>query len=69
MREDLGLAGDLFEPTPSEIEQAWNEYGQGPAGSAGVVDLISFAVMRRLAITEAFTNDKHFSVAGFHVLF
>ena len=69
MREDLGLAGDLFEPTPSEIEQAWNEYGQGPAGSAGVVDLISFAVMRRLAITEAFTNDKHFSVAGVHVLF
>jgi len=25
--------------------------------------------MRRLGIIEAFTNDKHFEAAGFHVLF
>jgi predicted nucleic acid-binding protein len=69
VREDLGLAGDLFEPTAAEIAKAWNDYELGAVGSAGVVDLVSFAVMRRLAITEAFTNDKHFAAAGFQVLF
>jgi len=38
-------------------------------GHSGFCKLISFAVMRRLAITEAFTNDKHFTAAGFQVLF
>ena len=33
------------------------------------VNLDSFLVMRRLGITEAFTNDKHFRAAGFTVLF
>jgi predicted nucleic acid-binding protein len=27
------------------------------------------AIMRRLGITEAFTNDKHYAAAGFEVLF
>jgi len=30
---------------------------------------VSFAVMRRLGITEAFTNDRHFGAAGFTTLF
>lgn len=30
---------------------------------------VSFAVMRRLGITEAFTNDRHFQAAGFATLF
>jgi hypothetical protein len=33
------------------------------------VDHVSFLVMKRLAIAEAFTNDKHFEAAGFKVLF
>lgn len=69
LREDLGLAGDLFEPTVTEVEQAWGDYQRGSPGVAGVVDLTSFAVMRRLAISDAFTNDKHFASAGFHVMF
>ena len=36
---------------------------------AGIVDLVSFAVLRRLGITQVFTNDKHFTAAGFEVLF
>jgi predicted nucleic acid-binding protein len=32
-------------------------------------DHISFVVMRRLGITEAFTNDVHFQAAGFTTLF
>ena len=39
------------------------------ATSAGIVDQVSFAVMRRLGITDAFTNDRHFKAAGFRALF
>lgn len=69
LREDLRLAGDLFEPTAIEVERAWDEYARSAAGSAGIVDLISMAVMRRLGIRQIFTNDKHFAAAGFEVLF
>jgi hypothetical protein len=69
LRDDLILAGDLFEPTPVEIESAWAEYTRGSAGTAGVVDLVSMTLMRRLGIREAFTNDKHFEAAGFEILF
>jgi predicted nucleic acid-binding protein len=34
-----------------------------------IVDHVSFLVMKRLAIAEGFTNDKHFEAAGFKVLF
>ena len=40
---------------------------RGEAGQAGIVDHVSFQVMRRLGITEAFTNDKHYQAAGFTV--
>src|SRR5260370_1456366 len=39
------------------------------AGGAGIVDQISFVVMRRLSIARAFTNDEHFRAAGFETLF
>ena len=35
----------------------------------GIVDYVSFAVMRRLGIRQAFTNDRHFQEAGFETLF
>ncbi|HJT36198.1 MAG TPA: hypothetical protein VJ783_29525 [Pirellulales bacterium] len=59
----------MAEPTAQEIEDAWVAYDRGDAVRAGVVDPVSFQVMRRLGITEAFTNDKHFVAAGFNVLF
>ncbi|HUP80150.1 MAG TPA: hypothetical protein VM260_16470 [Pirellula sp.] len=42
---------------------------QQAASQAGIVDQVSFIVMRRRGIIEAFTNDKHFEAAGFRVLF
>jgi predicted nucleic acid-binding protein len=69
LREELGLAGGLLVPMSREIDSAWVEYARGAVGSAGVVDLVSFAVMRRLGVMEALTNDRHFAAAGFHVLF
>ncbi len=49
--------------------RAWAAYRRGEAGAAGIVDHVSFEVMRRLGVTEAFTNDRHFVAAGFEVLF
>lgn len=69
MRQLLLIAGDLIEPTVDDIESAWMAYERGNTGHSGIVDQISFAVMRRCGITQAFTNDKHFTAAGFLVLF
>ena len=69
MRKNMEEAGALLLPTSLELATAWEEYRQAPAGQPGVVDLLSFAVMRRFNITEAFTNDRHFKTAGFITLF
>ena len=69
LRKTLIEEGLLIEPTVQEIEQAWAAYERGEAAQAGTVDHVSFQVMRRLSITEAFTNDKHFQATGFTVLF
>jgi predicted nucleic acid-binding protein len=69
LRQTMLAENRLIEPTLQEIDQAWNDYRAGQAGGAGIVDLISFGVMRRLGITQAFTNDEHFSLAGFELLF
>ncbi len=69
LRQKLIKEGLLIEPTPPEIEAAWAAYDRGEAAQAGVVDHVSFVVMRRLGIMEAFTNDRHFEAAGFTTLF
>ena len=58
--------GTLVAPTDAEVEQA---YEKRYAAGAGIVDQISFVLMRRLGIKEAFTNDEHFRAAGFVTLF
>lgn len=50
-------------------DSAWSEYGRGSNKSPGIVDLVSFGILRRLGISEVFTNDKHFRDAGFITLF
>lgn len=42
---------------------------KGEAAQAGIVDHVSFVLMRRLGITEAFTHNGHFTAAGFTTLF
>ena len=69
IRVGLQEDGLLIEPTDDETELAWEAYDRGEAGDAGIVDHISFIVMRRLGLTTAFTNDKHFKAAGFVTLF
>ena len=69
LRESFEAAKALIWPTEEDWRLAWNAYQRGEADAAGIVDHISFVVMRRLGIAKAFTNDRHFRAAGFEVLF
>ena len=62
-------ADGLIFPTGDDWKLAWDGYRQSQAGGAGIVDHLSFVVMRRLDLQKAFTNDRHFLAAGFQVLF
>jgi predicted nucleic acid-binding protein len=67
--QQLEAAGRLVWPTDADWHDAWSEYRLGAGNQAGIVDCVSFVVMRRLAINDAFTNDRHFRAVGFNVLF
>jgi predicted nucleic acid-binding protein len=69
LRQKLELRNELVVPTEQDWQVAWQAYERGEAAQAGIVDHVSLQVMRRLGITEAITNDKHFQAAGFTVLF
>lgn len=69
LRDSLEALGDLIVPEDADWKSAWPAYERGEAADAGIVDHLSFAVMRRLGLTEAFTNDRHFQAAGFVTLF
>jgi predicted nucleic acid-binding protein len=59
----------LIDPTQDDRRLAWQAYDRGEYDNAGIVDQVSFVVMRRLGIKQAFTNDSHFKAAGFETLF
>jgi predicted nucleic acid-binding protein len=69
LRQALERRKELIMPTDNDWSDAWAHYERGEAGDAGIVDHVSFAVMRRLGLSEAFTNDRHFKSAGFVALF
>ncbi|MAT71924.1 MAG: PIN domain-containing protein [Planctomycetaceae bacterium] len=69
LRRTLIANGGLIDLTENDWHAGWQAYEQGRPGGAGIVDCISFAVMRRLGLAEAFTNDQHFAAAGFVTLF
>ena len=69
LRNSFEESETLIWPTEADWRSAWNAYQRGEADSAGIVDHISFNVMRRLGIAKAFTNDRHFRAAGFETMF
>lgn len=69
LRVEMERGGFVVHPTMEEWGSAWAAYARGDADRAGVVDHVSFIVMRRLGIAQAFTDDQHFRAAGFEVLF
>ncbi len=62
-------AGTLVWPTGTDWNVAWRNYQRGGMDAAGIVDQVSFVVMKRLDIAKAFTNDRHFRAAGFETMF
>ena len=69
MRREFRGDGTLIVPTDADLDSGWAAYELGEAGQAGIVDHVTFAVMRRLGLTQAFTNDAHFRAAGFETMF
>ena len=69
LRDFLSQERLSVEPTAADLDHSWTAYDRGEAAQAGIVDHVSFTVMRRLGLTDAFTNDRHFQAAGFQVLF
>ena len=70
IRRQMELGHRLLVPTAEDWESAWLAYERGvEADSAGIVDQVSFTIMRRTGISKAFTNDGHFRAAGFETLF
>ncbi len=54
--------------TPELFEEAFTLYRSYSDKEWGLVDCISFVVMRRAGVTQALTFDRHFAQAGFQVL-
>jgi len=69
LRQQMEAAGTLVTPTEEDWHEAWDGYRSSQVGGAGIVDHVSFVVMRRIGIKDAFTNDRHFGAAGFNTLF
>jgi len=69
LRKQMEHGNRLIVPTLEDWRNAWLAYEHGEADNAGIVDQVSFAIMRRLEIAKAFTNDGHFRAAGFEVMF
>jgi predicted nucleic acid-binding protein len=69
LRAGLEAAGLLVMPNENDWHHAWAAYERREADRAGIVDQVSFTVMRRLGLIQAFTNDQHFDAAGFQRLF
>jgi predicted nucleic acid-binding protein len=68
-REALENSGRRIMPCAQDWRDAWSAYAREDSADAGIVDHISFVVMRRLGIADVFTNDRHFKAAGFNTLF
>ncbi len=54
--------------TPQLFQEALQLYKQYEDKTWGLVDCLSFTVMRNLRINQVLTFDQHFSQAGFQVL-
>ena len=58
-------AVEILYPDAAVQSQAWDEFARWGSTGANAIDCVSFALMRKLSIREAFTFDQHFGAAGF----
>ena len=57
LRKQMEPGHRLIAPTAEDWQAAWLAYERGEADGAGIVDHVSFMIMRRLGLSKAFTND------------
>jgi predicted nucleic acid-binding protein len=69
LRQQMEDGNRLIVPTNEDWKTAWAAFNGEDQSGAGIVDHVSFTVMRRLGLSKAFTNDRHFRMAGFETLF
>ena len=69
LRRQLETQDKLIVPTDIDWQSSWAAYASHEGDAAGIVDCVSFTVMRRLGIRKVFSNDHHFRVAGFETMF
>lgn len=58
----------LIHVTPALLRRGFDLYRTYHDKTWGLVDCISFVVMREMGITEVLTLDRHFAQAGFIIL-
>ncbi|MBW4633439.1 MAG: PIN domain-containing protein [Iphinoe sp. HA4291-MV1] len=59
---------EIVQLTPELFEQAFTLYKSHKDKAWGLVDCISFVVMKQAGVSEALTFDQHFVQAGFQAL-
>ncbi len=59
---------EIVRLTPYLFEQAFELYKSYQDKEWGLVDCVSFVVMREMGVSCALTFDRHFAQAGFQVL-
>ncbi len=59
---------EIIRLTPQLFEQAYSLYKQYQDKEWGLLDCVSFVIMRRAGVTDALTFDQHFVQAGFRAL-
>jgi predicted nucleic acid-binding protein len=61
-------AADIVWVDPETHVRAWDLAGDGGRKGPGLVDQVSFLVMRNLGLDAAATLDRHFAEQGFRIL-
>lgn len=59
---------EIVRLTPELFDRGWSLYKQYQDKAWGLVDCISFVIMRERAVYDALTFDQHFVQAGFRAL-
>jgi len=59
---------ELIRLTPELFAKAFDLYRSHLDKERGMIDCVSFVVMKDQGVTDALTFDKHFVQAGFHAL-
>lgn len=69
LRATLERKQRVLFPTEDDWQEAWPRYAADGVGGPGIVDHLSFLVMRRYGLAQVFTTDRHFRATGFEPLF